>query len=346
MDGVFEVTGLGLKVVRAEIHALRPDDSGQESHRALRTVMSNASELNRGLRSTDTVSYAGANELRSKVPVKRGATGFDRRSGLCGSGPPNRRWTSGTVYLLAGGRNAENERLLESIAALPPEYKVCFLESGEYQGTTYVVTDVLAGNPPLREWVAAIARKRAEEKAANPEDLTRVRAWKIPVWAAGGQPVPPRVADTELLAKREADRTPEPKAAEEEPDDFMKMLGAVEDPSAPTPPTAPEPEEFTRPMQAPQQPPVAPPLPPQVAAPEPGEFTRLLQAQQAPATTPVTAPGPGETTRLQASQPPPVAPTAPPQPPPVAAPEPGEFTRLLQAQQTPPAAPVTGARAR
>src|SRR5690349_11296477 len=101
-----------------------------------------------------------------------------------------------TVHLLAGGRSPENDRLLQSIASLPPEYKVCFLDSGDFQGTMYVVTDVLAGNPPLREWVAALARKRAEEKAANPDDLTRVRAWKIPVWAAGGKPVPDREADT------------------------------------------------------------------------------------------------------------------------------------------------------
>src|SRR5580700_7360774 len=61
-----------------------------------------------------------------------------------------------TIHLLAGGRNAPNEALLAEIAALPPEYQVCFIETGEQNGTLYVVTDAIAGHPPLRQWVSGM----------------------------------------------------------------------------------------------------------------------------------------------------------------------------------------------
>src|SRR5580698_2369587 len=95
-----------------------------------------------------------------------------------------------TIHLLAGGHNPANEALLTEIAALPAEYQVCFVESGDQNGTLYVVTDALAGNPPLRQWLAVLKARIASEKAANPNDLTRVRAFKVPEWAASGQAQP------------------------------------------------------------------------------------------------------------------------------------------------------------
>ena len=61
-----------------------------------------------------------------------------------------------TIHLLAGGHNPANEALLADIAALPPQYQVCFVEAGDHNGTPYVVTDPLAGNPPLRQWMAGL----------------------------------------------------------------------------------------------------------------------------------------------------------------------------------------------
>src|SRR5580704_12335777 len=92
-----------------------------------------------------------------------------------------------TIHLLAGGHNPANEALMAEIAALPPEYQVCFVETGDQNGTLYVVTDAQAGNPPLRQWMTGVKARIAAEKQANPNDLTRVRAWKIPTWAGAGQ---------------------------------------------------------------------------------------------------------------------------------------------------------------
>src|ERR1700760_3088942 len=61
-----------------------------------------------------------------------------------------------TIHLLAGGHSAANDALLAEIPTLPPEYQVCFLETGDQNGTLYVITDTLAGNKPLREWLTAL----------------------------------------------------------------------------------------------------------------------------------------------------------------------------------------------
>src|ERR1039458_8102822 len=130
----------------------------------------------------------------AKIPGVFGESmSFDQRFHLGGSIPESighaDQWLAGrqisserpvTIHLLGGGHNAENEALLADIAALPPEYQVCFLETGDYHGTPYAITDVFAGNPPLRQWMAARKAQMAADKADNPNDLTRVRAWKIP----------------------------------------------------------------------------------------------------------------------------------------------------------------------
>src|SRR5580698_7217300 len=112
-----------------------------------------------------------------------------------------------TIHLLAGGRNAANDALLAEIGTLPAEYQVCFVETGDQNGTLYVITDTLAGNRPLREWMAALKSRLAAEKLANPHDATVVRAWKVPAnLMAPGQP--PQQPETSILGQR----APEPAA--------------------------------------------------------------------------------------------------------------------------------------
>lgn len=172
-----------------------------------------------------------------------------------------------TIHLLAGGYNAVNQALMTDITALPAEYQVCFVETGDHNGTPYVITDALAGNPPLRQWLAGVKARLAAEKAANPNDLTRVRAWKIPAWTAGQGAAPPPQATTlsppppELPTQ--ASVIPSGVGDAEE---FSKLLGAI---------------------------PAAAPAPQTPASSEPGEFTRMLRSVPDPAPspgpTPVTA---------------------------------------------------------
>jgi|SRR5579863_10037523 len=86
-----------------------------------------------------------------------------------------------TIHLLAGGFGAENEAVLRRIGALPPQYQVCFLETGEFNGSPYVITDVVKGNPPVRQWLASVEEKSAEAEAKR---LSRVVAWHSPAKAA------------------------------------------------------------------------------------------------------------------------------------------------------------------
>src|SRR5580658_260546 len=112
---------------------------------------------------------------------------FDQRFHLLGSIPesigradhtlPGRQISSGrlvTIHLLAGGHNPANDLLLAQVAALPPDYQACFLETGDFRGTPYVITDVLAGNPPLRQWMAALRAKMATAEGSNPNDPSRM----------------------------------------------------------------------------------------------------------------------------------------------------------------------------
>ncbi|MDE3167831.1 MAG: hypothetical protein KGN36_18670, partial [Acidobacteriota bacterium] len=134
-----------------------------------------------------------------------------------------------TIHLLAGGYGVENLSLFEKIAGLPQEYRVCFLETGEYQGIPYVVTDVI-GKMPLREWMGVIERKRAERSA--PDELTRVRVWKIPTWVQSGQGHAPEAP----AAPPPVSSAPPPSAEVE--DEFSRMLGEHA-PPAPAPAAAP-----------------------------------------------------------------------------------------------------------
>ena len=242
-----------------------------------------------------------------------------------------------TIHLLAGGHSAANEGLLADIAALPPEYHVCFVETGDHNGTPYIITDVLAGNPPLRQWMVGLKAKIAVDKVSNPHDLTRVRAWKIPAWANPGQAAPQPEATT--LAPRQPEPVAPPRSAPVHPggpdaDEFSRLLAAIDTPKAAAPA---EPGEFTRLLRAQPEPPAqAAPAPP---AAEAGEFTRLLRAQPEPpaqAATPADIPRVLRPQSAAAAQPAVQPPAAPP------ASDPGEFTRLLRAQSTPPtqAAPV------
>ena len=224
-----------------------------------------------------------------------------------------------TIHLLAGGHSAPNEALLAEIGTLPPEYQVCFLETGDQNGTPYVVTDAIAGNPPLRQWMTGLKSKIAADKAMNPKDATVVRAWNIP---RGGQA--PAEPQTSILEHARPGAAAPPRPAPVSPggpdaDEFSRLLAKLDPPKTPASPPAPTPSspasgeagEFTRLLraQSPAPPPPAPAAPP---AAEPGEFTRLLRAQAAPPPSPAA--------------PPPPAPAAPP------AVEAGEFTRRVRRQ--------------
>jgi hypothetical protein len=128
-----------------------------------------------------------------------------------------------TIHLLAGGYNDANNDLLHAIATLPPDYRVCFLETGEFQGIPYVVTDVVAGNPPLREWIATVREKMEQAK-----ELKKAGQWKIPDWAKQGGTPPPEVAASPVPSAPPPRQEPPPAV-----DEFSLMLGEPT-PSAPS----------------------------------------------------------------------------------------------------------------
>src|SRR5262245_32974889 len=111
------------------------------------------------------MSFEQRYQLGSQIPEWVGQADYSVAARQIPSGRPV------TIHLLAGGRNCVNETLLREIAALPPEFRVCFLETGESRGTIYVITDAIAGNPPLRQWMAALASKISAAKMTDPSDL-------------------------------------------------------------------------------------------------------------------------------------------------------------------------------
>lgn len=200
--------------------------------------------------------------------------------GLADHAMPGRQISSGrlvTIHLLAGGHNPANEDLLAQVAALPHDYQACFLETGDHRGTPYVITDVLAGNPPLRQWMAGLKAKLVSGDPSNPNDPNRMKAWKIPGWAVGQPPAGPGGA-----------------APSTGPGEFTRLFQTLPKPSADPASSAPSASagegEFTRllkPQVIPPAPAATPPAPPAPAATEPGEFTRLLRIpSQSPARPP------------------------------------------------------------
>ena len=158
--------------------------------------------------------------------------------------------------------------------ALAPEALGRVLETGDNDGTPYVVTEMLAGNARLRDWVhtataAVQAGPDRPARQAPTREFTRAGAWRIPVAQPKVPPLPPALA-----------------------------------PSAPTVPSAPptpaqEPGEFTRKFQAPapqidtgefgapatqEPPPEKAPAPPAPESPtHPAGFTGMFGSPAAPA---------------------------------------------------------------
>jgi hypothetical protein len=234
-----------------------------------------------------------------------------------------------TIHLLAGGHSAPNEALLAEIGTLPPEYQVCFLETGDQNGTPYVVTDAITGNPPLRpvDDRAEVQNRGRKGGASEGRDGGTGLERSAARWSGAGG-----------AANQHSGTCASGAAAPPRP--------------VPVSPGGPDADEFSRllakldPPKTPAAPPVPPPSSP---AAEPGEFTRLLRAQSPAASAPAPPPPPvaaappaaeGEFTRLLRAQSPAAPAPAPPQPPMAAAPPAaeGEFTRLLRAQS--PAAPL------
>src|SRR5262249_14789880 len=119
------------------------------------------------------MSFEPRFQLGAKIPESVGSSDFLLPGKQISTGRPV------TIHLLAGGNSPENGAVLEAIAALPQNYRVCFLETGEFRGNPYVITDVVAGNPPLREWLDTLKKQLAKTSTAK---LRHVGAWKIPVY--------------------------------------------------------------------------------------------------------------------------------------------------------------------
>ena len=236
------------------------------------------------------------------------------------------------VHLLGGGKAPENELLIRSIGRLGASDRRHIVDTGVYRGIPYVITDVLPGDPLLRDWLRGLAGapESAPPPAApeteevkppaptpSPEPLsgefTRVlRGWKEP------QPEPARIPEERIVS---APATP-PLAIPAEEGEFTRLMHAAKPVAANAPiPTAD----------------AAPAEPPQPATPRPptGEFTRIWRAG-APQPEP---PPPVRPSREEESLPrPPVPPIQPAQP----RQEPGQFTRMFAPPvATPPAAPLS-----
>lgn len=250
------------------------------------------------------------------------------------------------IHLIMGqpGRMNPPYELLDQLKQLSPENQTHVLETGEQNGTPYIVTLPLEGFSGFRDWLAE--KSSGAQKPKDTNSLSRVGRWKVPTMRAEDAPKPapppPPLADDRTMISPVLDKT---------------KIFAPTTPSTPLPPTvaapAPPPPpvaesgEFTRMFQAPPPPPAAPavaPKAPDSAPParDPGEFTRMFQAPASgppppAAATPVpSAKQPGEFTAIFQAQS-----SAPPANPPAAAPEPGGFTAIFQtpASAPPPPAP-------
>ncbi|HWQ53730.1 MAG TPA: hypothetical protein VN442_08595, partial [Bryobacteraceae bacterium] len=254
------------------------------------------------------------------------------------------------AHLMVAGRTPANEALLAALAGLTGEHRAHIIETGDHEGTPYVITDPLPGGLTLEEWVkaAAVAAPPPTPAASKPPDeklFTRAGAWKVPsigekpAQKPASSPAPPS----------------QPKPAAPGVGEFTWMF---QSPAAGESQPAAQPGEITRTMQRPAPPPppesarTAPSAVPLETAPQPlvpgtGGMLQQDDSIPPPSTEPETpAPAAGEFTRMfqapLASKPEAAPTTQAPAPPPPPAPEPaaptaGEFTRMFQAPVAPKA---------
>jgi hypothetical protein len=241
-------------------------------------------------------------DLRTPVPGLADASDRSVECVQISSGRPV------TIHLLAGGHSAENEALLGEIEGLPPQYRVCFLEIGDHNGVPYVVTDGLAGNPPFRSWFASLKALLRTPEPAEPQDLRKARAWKIPALASSetrdespGVPKPGHLAPEVVREEKVTAQT----GSQPSPGEFTRLFQAAAPPAeAVSPSSGPVSPQvalleakvvFQQPVQPPAQPSVSAspgaalvdaPVSASKPASEPGEFTRMFAAPSPPPGSP------------------------------------------------------------
>jgi hypothetical protein len=237
------------------------------------------------------------------------------------------------LHMVEGPEAAAMRPLVERARLAPGMPAI--LESGDFAGSYYVVTDLIEPFDGLRSWLEHRVSESPEAAKPGPSIARTEEALPPPPAAR------PRVApEPDEFAAHFGAGTPTPKA-EPEPSEFTLLFGSKEPaPQPPRPAAGPEGGEFTR-LFGESGP---------VAGAESGEFSRLFGAPPL-AAAPAAAPPPAAPPPL-ASVPPSTAPpfaavpqpaVAPPAavPPVAAAPEKGigEFAKVFDAPPKPEPVP-------
>ena len=259
-----------------------------------------------------------------------------------------------SVFLFVGEQARLHADLIERLRMADHRQFPELIETGNNQGTPYVVTQPLSGFSELKNRILRIQLTAEAPTTPQRENFSKVGMWHVPQIlsaAPAAQKPSDETAKEPQPTKQPADApivAPPPSGGE-----FTRMFQTPAAPlgeptvnipkaapqqmqSPPTPPPPPSGGEFTRMFQTPAAPlgeptvniPKAAPRQTQTAPPPPsgGEFTRVFQAAAPPLGEPAvnapTAPEP---------------PAAQPRPPQSA---PGEFTRFFQSASTTPVPPM------
>ena len=183
------------------------------------------------------------------------------------------------VHLLVSG----NDPVMRQMQNLPPEKRLLVLDQGQHDGTAYIVTTPLPGEPDFENWLNAAA---VASPSMGPGVFTRM--FEVPVAAAPSGPAA-GVKPSDSAAPAQKQRS----------EFSAKFPVPSRVPQSAPPAAAPqnEPGEFTQMFQAParmptQQMPASPSAPSPAAPPErkPGEFTQKFQTPSAHAPPPHQTP--------------------------------------------------------
>jgi len=188
------------------------------------------------------------------------------------------------VHLFAGGKQA-HPQVFEVLDRAPDELRAEILDSGEHEGTPFVVTRPWSKHESFTEWVLS-----ARRESRAPDSFVRPGSWRVPTAEFGKKSAP-----GEFTKMFQAGRPPDPETvppASAGPIAFVPgATPPTPEPAAPRPPADPHPD-----------------TPPEPGTPvsKPGLFTSMFHADQIRALAerpPVAAPeppsesGPGEFTR-------------------------------------------------
>ena len=95
---------------------------------------------------------------------------------------------------------------MRDLAGLPVTERARVVESGDNDGTPYVVTDTLPGGLDLRGWVKAVAAAvtpPASSPGTDSRPFVRAGMWKVPT-AGEPRPAAPRAAPPAPLEDMQA----------------------------------------------------------------------------------------------------------------------------------------------